>query len=256
MRNHKHIITLPTFVCAVCSESVAYAHHCGSLSDCFQSIEAAVATAVSASVMVMLSMLGQMGPKTESMARSLRERIFGAPPYDEATALQHIGTHIQTQLAGRRLVPAPAHRAKAPFYELPSLSQVNTYHQQIQDIATEFDVDPDLVRAIMFMETTHGYRDGVVDNALLGWTDLNVSVLPMNIHYVSWGRVANIPRSALEDPITNIRIGTHILREVHNSLPSGARIAEIATVYNNLHATRISTYGQRVAEIYRTKPWQ
>jgi len=71
----------------------------------------------------------------------------------------------------------PKANDEAPFIEWPKESRVHLYGKEIDRAAKETGVDADLIRAIMFMETTHGYYDGALD--MIG---KNKSILPMNIN--------------------------------------------------------------------------
>ncbi len=144
----------------------------------------------------------------------------------------------------------PKASGKEPIYELSAFSQVDRYSAIIDKVAGETQVDGRLIRAIMYMETTHGYYD-----APLSWVGKNKSILPMNINVVYWGDVFG-SREQLSDPYTNIKAGAEILFGIRANLPTGASIAAIATLYNNLNATKINDYGMRVQEIYNTQPWQ
>ena len=137
-----------------------------------------------------------------------------------------------------------------PPIEIRRFSPVKEYHDMIESAASEFGVDADLVRAIMFMETTHGYYD-----ALLPMVGLkNKSILPMNINHSYWGDVVGT-REQLHDPAHNIRAGTQMLRLIQNTLPPDAGIEKTATLYNNLNATEVNDYGARVKSIYVNKEW-
>jgi hypothetical protein len=46
-----------------------------------------------------------------------------------------------------------------------------------------------------------------------------------------------------------------MLRRLQRMAP-GSGIAEIATLYNNVNADKVSDYGARVAQIYKDKPWE
>jgi hypothetical protein len=46
-----------------------------------------------------------------------------------------------------------------PFYELPAASAVSRHSADIDKVAKETGVDARLIRAIIYMETTHGYYD-------------------------------------------------------------------------------------------------
>ena len=46
-----------------------------------------------------------------------------------------------------------------PLYEIAAFSDVSKYSTQIDRVARETGVEARLIRAIMYMETTHGYYD-------------------------------------------------------------------------------------------------
>ena len=61
-----------------------------------------------------------------------------------------------------------------PTIELCSQNTVRLYDHIIKTQAFRHDVDVDLIRAIMYMETSHGWYDKVYP--------LRKTILPMNIH--------------------------------------------------------------------------
>lgn len=142
----------------------------------------------------------------------------------------------------------PNANGDAPFYESVKYSQVNTYSAIIEKVAAEKNVDPRLVKAIMYMETTHGYYD-----ALISWTGRNKSILPMNINVEYWGNTFGT-RQELQDPEKNIRAGVEMIYRIQANMP-GKPIEKIATLYNNINAVMVSNYGMRVKKIYQEQPW-
>lgn len=144
----------------------------------------------------------------------------------------------------------PKASGSAPIYEFSAFSQVNRYNAIIDKVASEVGVDGRLIRAIMYMETTHGYYD-----APLSWFDANKSILPMNVNTQYWGDAFG-SRESLKDPYNNIKAGAEILFGIKSNLPTGASIAQIATLYNNINASSTTDYGSRVEDIYTSQPWQ
>ncbi len=142
----------------------------------------------------------------------------------------------------------PAARSSAPLNELPGKQKVTLYDNLILDAAKTHDVDPDLIRSIVYIETTHGYYDGY-----FAIFDKNKSILPMNINTDFWGNTWGT-RANLKDPGKNIQAGTRMLKAIRDAMP-GSSVAKIATVYNDSNARMVNSYGARVAEIYRSKPW-
>lgn len=143
----------------------------------------------------------------------------------------------------------PNARGAAPWYEAPSESQVGLYDYGIESVATETGVDADLVRSVMYVETTHGWYE-----APLRWAGINRTILPMNVYASYWSGLG-FSRAQLQNPYYNIKAGALILRGIQANLGPGASIAQIGTLYKNLHAPAVTNYGARVAEVYRTKPW-
>ena len=46
-----------------------------------------------------------------------------------------------------------------------------------------------------------------------------------------------------------------MIAQIQKAMP-GASLAEVATVYNNINATRVEDYGARVQKIYEQRPWE
>jgi hypothetical protein len=101
----------------------------------------------------------------------------------------------------------------------------------------------------MYMETTHGKYDG-----LAKLLNRNKSIRPMNVHAEYWKELG-YSREDLGDPGKNIAAGTTLIKRIINNMPD-ASVAQIATVYNYLGATRVSDYGARVEQIFREKLWE
>lgn len=138
-----------------------------------------------------------------------------------------------------------------PFYEASHAPEIAKYNVMIEAAGKAFQVDPDLIRAIMYMETTHGYYD-----KLRPWIGgENKSILPMNVNVAYWGDFVG-DRDGLADPATNIRAGARMLRAIMNNLPKDAPISHIASLYNSHRAESVSNYGARVARIFDEKLWQ
>jgi hypothetical protein len=135
-----------------------------------------------------------------------------------------------------------------PGYELARFSQVNTFAATIDKVAAEKKVDARLVKAIMYMETTHGYYDAPLD-----WIGKNKSILPMNINVEYWGNTFGT-REDMKDPEKNIRAGVEMLDRIQANMP-GASIEKIAILYNNINAITVNNYGKRVKQIYDDQPW-
>jgi hypothetical protein len=139
--------------------------------------------------------------------------------------------------------------ASEPLREIAAFSQVNMYSALIDRVAGETGVDARLIRAIMYMETTHGYYDAPL--ALIGQ---NKSLLPMNVNVEYWGNTFG-DRKTLSQPYDNIKAGAEILKRIIANLPRPASIRQIATLYQNINGNAVSDYGARVDRLYATQPW-
>jgi HK97 family phage portal protein len=109
-------------------------------------------------------------------------------------------------------------------------------------------VDPNLVRAIVYMETTHGYYDKFFE-----LFDANSSILPMNVDVETWQGLG-YTREQLKDPEINIRAGVTILRGIIDRIEDPT-VAKVASLYNFLGREKINGYGARVENIYKERLW-
>lgn len=148
-----------------------------------------------------------------------------------------------------------------PLYEFHSLNRVKDYEEYIEAASKKYNVDSNLIRAIVYMETTHGYYDVPISN-LLRMVNLDKqafaskahkSILPMNINSEYWGNYLGT-REQLLEPQYNIEAGTKLLGQLIRVV-KGYDVEKIASLYNNLATRRINDYGKRVAKFYREKPW-
>lgn len=135
--------------------------------------------------------------------------------------------------------------SKKPWYASDKMSEVNYNKLIIEEEAAAAGVNADLIKAIIYVETTQGYYD-----AIHPW---NKSIRPMNIQTEYWKELG-YSREQLITPRLNIRAGIELVKRI-KSLAPNASISEIATLYNGLDAKRINDYGARVARVMKEKPW-
>jgi soluble lytic murein transglycosylase-like protein len=164
----------------------------------------------------------------------------------------------------------------APIYRAPFVGQllVRKYDHEIEEAAARAGVDPDLLRAIMFVEESQGNYGG------LGWLadalGRSSSILPMNVKPKLWsgllndgvgysrryveaghdkGRVVDQGRNVLNDPRFNIRVGAILLKRIQERLADPG-IRNVATLYNGLGKSTVSDYGAQVEKVYRDRSWK
>ena len=139
-----------------------------------------------------------------------------------------------------------------PWNEFSSQSTVKEFEFAISIAAGNYNVDANLIKAIMYMETTHGWYD-----TPLSWFNANKSILPMNINIEYWGNTFG-SRATLEDPFQNIMQGARMIHKIQINMKynySFISIREVATFYNNINATKVNNYGARVENIYYEQTW-
>ena len=132
---------------------------------------------------------------------------------------------------------------KIPFHEICTQNTVALYNNIIKIEAFRQDIDPDLIRAIMYIETSHGWYD-----RFYPWRS---TILPMNIHYQYW-KDLGFNKSQLQIPKINIHVGTLLIKRIQDRLKD-PKIYKIASVYNILGKENISEHGVQVANIYKNK---
>ena len=132
-----------------------------------------------------------------------------------------------------------------PLYELEVASQVSKWCGVIQALAMKYDVDPNLAKAIMYMETTHGWYDK--------FYPYRKTILPMNLHYKYW-RDLGVTKENLNCPFYNIEFGVILLARIFSRVKDPTS-RKVATLYNFLGAEKVSEYGARVEKIMNGKPW-
>ncbi len=150
----------------------------------------------------------------------------------------------------------PAAKSDAPGHEVTTLGigAVAHYDEDIAYAARIKGIDPDLIRAVMHMEMSHGWYDPSGLGVPYSLLPTSKSILPMNVNANYWGDAFG-SKAELSMGRINVVSGTEMLRRIQKIAP-GAGIAEIATLYNNVNADKVSDYGARVAQIYKDKPWE
>jgi soluble lytic murein transglycosylase-like protein len=180
----------------------------------------------------------------------LSEAVSPGGPPELSMAADRKRSIVNDLPARFRLADSRDASGDAPWYENAGAgrSAVERNNDFIEQSASKYGVDPDLVRAVMFMETSHGWYDAVP--ALF---DKNKTVLPMNVHSEYWTDLG-YSREQLKDPALNVEAGTLLLKRISDRVVSPT-IERVATVYQFVGAEKVTDYGARVGATYQTKPW-
>ena len=132
-----------------------------------------------------------------------------------------------------------------PLNEIASFDEVEANKENIAKYSKLFGLDPDFIRAIIYMETTHGWYDRL--------SFRKKSIRPMNVHTEFWKELGTT-ETKLRNPALNIEFGCKILCRIKNRI-KGNSIRKIASVYNFLGSERVTEYGARVEEIFKQRLW-
>jgi hypothetical protein len=129
------------------------------------------------------------------------------------------------------------------------------YQNTLEQAALRNGLDPNFVKAIAWMEQTHGFYDeGFIGSGFEKIGKKNESIRPMNIHVQLWQDLG-INRKSMMDIPTNIEAGAYILGQLWNKTEQPT-IAKVATLYVKLGATEVNDYGRTVEKFYKTRPWE
>ena len=123
----------------------------------------------------------------------------------------------------------------------------------ISEHAKKENIDPDLVRAVIFSENSRGHYMGLNS----GFQSLGIaeSLLPMNIQNHRWAELIDKNPEDLYNSEDNIEAGTVLLSRIRNRIESPTA-EKIGTLWNNLKAKETNEFGEYVEEVYRKKPWK
>ena len=140
-----------------------------------------------------------------------------------------------------------------PAYTVPPVGShyVNKYGDIIEKYANQYNVAPDLVKAIMYNEGATGHKGGL--NYLVDVFELSGSQMPMNIQDNTWGNFDGQHYDTY-NPEQNIELGVQVIKRLQNSI-NNPTIEKIATLYNQTGAMEVNDYGARTRTIYDKKPW-
>ncbi|MDC5868805.1 hypothetical protein OPW39_08190 [Vibrio europaeus] len=164
----------------------------------------------------------------------------------------------------------PNAKADAPLIEFDFFDEVDINETVIDAIANQVSVDPRLLKAIIYMESTHGWYDRAnlaLKEALKGLGQVYLSTLvprsksyrPMNLYYAEWKSLCEdlgiSERDLIESPEKNIYLGATLLKRIQVRIEN-PNVEKIASIYNFLGAELVTDYGARVGVIYREELWK
>jgi hypothetical protein len=133
-----------------------------------------------------------------------------------------------------------------PFYAISSYEEVTENTKLIKLAASRYGLNENFLKAIVYIESTHGWYDRLEGSH-------NKTIRPMNVHDELWSGMG-IDRKTLLDKQYNIMAGAHLLWALWERVedPSYEKVAQL---YNQLGATKVGRYGKTVDRYRRERPW-
>jgi hypothetical protein len=130
---------------------------------------------------------------------------------------------------------------------------VRKHDKTITEEAARFGVDPNLVRAIMYIENADGHRFGL-DRSAQDFGRAS-SLLPMNIKPKIWEGIGGVQREQFRDPKFNIRAGVALIKEIRDRIENPSP-AKIGSVWQFTGRETVSDNGAKIEAAFRQKIWQ
>ena len=141
-----------------------------------------------------------------------------------------------------------------PWYTIKKHGQdnVNENLDIIEKYAQQYNIDPNLVKAIMYNEDATGHKFGL--NDLADYLHISSSQMPMNIQGKTWGNFKGKQYDTY-NPEQNIKLGIQIIKQLQNSIHNPTP-DKVGTMWNDTGAMEVNDFGARTKTIYDNKPWE
>lgn len=119
--------------------------------------------------------------------------------------------------------------------------------------AQKHNLDPDLIRSVMYAENARGHK--IVLNK---WSDdlkFSESPLPMNIQKNRWSKLIGKKPEDMYDSENNIEAATILLKRISNRIKKPTP-EKIGSIWNYMGREKANEFGEYIGEVYREKPWK
>ncbi len=128
---------------------------------------------------------------------------------------------------------------------------VRKYNNLIEKYTQRYNVDSNLVKAIMYTENACGHYYG--GNAIADYIGISKSQMPMNIRSNIWSNFQG-KHYDTRNPAQNIELATLLIKQISNSIVNPTA-EKIITIWNSAGKNKISSFGYRGGMAYRNKLW-
>lgn len=130
---------------------------------------------------------------------------------------------------------------------------VREHDDRIRKYSEKHNVDPDLVRSVMFAENARGHHFGF--NLALDQLQLSKSALPMNIQKNKWAYLAGKNPEDMYDPDVNIEAGAILLRRIADRIDHPTP-EKVGSIWNYAGREKTNEFGEYIGRLYNEKPWK
>ncbi|WP_027252378.1 hypothetical protein [Photobacterium halotolerans] len=142
---------------------------------------------------------------------------------------------------------------KQPFWESSLLNPVDS-GTVYNEMGKKYGVDSDWLKAIAYMENTHGAYDAIPPLNLV-----ITSYRPMNVQYKTWKPIADelgFSEWQIQYRVaSNVEMAALIIKRIEARVVNPT-LEKVASIYNFAGAEKTTDYGARVQAIYEAKLWE
>ena len=141
-----------------------------------------------------------------------------------------------------------------PWYTIEKYGRdnVNENLDIIEKYAQQYNLDPNIAKAILYTEASDYHKYGL--DFLADRVNISTNIRPMNIQEETWGNFQG-QLYDVKNPEQNIELGVRILKAIYDAVPD-KNIAKIATLWNGTGLRNINDYGKKAQEYYLNQSWK
>jgi hypothetical protein len=130
---------------------------------------------------------------------------------------------------------------------------IKKYDSLILKNAEKHNLDPDLIRAVMYAEHSRGHKGGFNDFA--DKVHMSDSIMPMNIQNERWAKIIGKKPEDMYNPDLNIEAATILLKRIRDRIKKPTP-EKIGTLWNGLSMKKTTEFGEYIGGLYHEKPWK
>lgn len=130
---------------------------------------------------------------------------------------------------------------------------VHEHNGRILKYAQKYNVDPDLVRSVMFAENSRGHYVGA--NYVADVVKKSGSPFPMNIQKDRWAELIDKKPEDLYNPDNNVEVATVLIRRITDRIERPTP-EEVGSIWHYIGREKTDEFGESVGYVYRGKSWR